>query len=158
MKRVSVDIGGTFTDCFVVWGDSQIQGKALTTHHNLALGFNEALGNACEQLGVDVQSLLSQVDSVRYATTLGTNALIERKGPRIGVLVTTGFKSTIPLSRARGYGEGLAEIEQMDIPNANRPQPIVPIPMIREVRERVDYLGNIFWHLDEDDVRLRIRE
>jgi N-methylhydantoinase A len=158
MKRVSVDIGGTFTDCFVVWDQSYIEGKALTTHHNLALGFNEALNDACKQLDVDAPTLLSQVDSVRYATTLGTNALIERKGPRIGVLVTSGFKSTIPLSRARGYGEGLPESDQMDIPNAQRPKPIVPIPMIREVRERVDYLGQIFWKLDEDDVRLRIRE
>jgi N-methylhydantoinase A len=158
MKRVSVDIGGTFTDCFVAWSGRYVEGKALTTHHNLALGFNEALADACGQLKVDTSELLSQVDSVRYATTLGTNALIERKGPRIGVLVTSGFKHTIPLSRARGYGEGLAESEQMDIPNAQRPEPIVPIPLIREVRERVDYLGNIFWMLDEDDVRLRIRE
>lgn len=158
MKRVSVDIGGTFTDCFVAWGERYVEGKALTTHHNLALGFNEALSDACRQLDVAVPSLLSQVDSVRYATTLGTNALIERKGPRIGVLVTAGFKSTIPLSRARGYGEGLPEIEQMDIPNARRPEPIVPIPMIREVRERIDYLGNVFLRIDEDDVRLRIRE
>ena len=158
MKRVSVDIGGTFTDCFVVWGERSIGGKALTTHHNLALGFNEALADACNQLGVEVETLLSEVDSVRYATTLGTNALIERKGPRIGLLVTAGFKSTIPLSRARGYGEGLSEEEQMDIPNAHRPEPIVPIPMIREVRERVDYLGRVFMRLDEDDVRLRIRE
>ena len=158
MKRVSVDIGGTFTDCFLVWDDKYIEGKALTTHHNLALGFNDALKDACGQLDVAPDNLLAQVDSVRYATTLGTNALIERKGPRIGVLVTTGFKSTIPLSRARGYGEGLPEIRQMDIPNANRPAPLIPIPMIREVRERVDYLGQIFWALDEDDVRLRIRE
>ncbi len=158
MKRVSVDIGGTFTDCFVVWDNQYIEGKALTTHHNLALGFNESLGDACKQLNVDPSKLLSEVDSVRYSTTLGTNALIERKGPRIGVLVTTGFKSTIPLSRARGYGEGLSEAEQMDIPNANRPKPIVPIPMIREIRERVDYLGAAFWDLDEDDVRNRIRE
>ena len=158
MKRVSVDIGGTFTDCFVVWGERNIEGKALTTHHNLALGFNEALADACKQLGVEVGALLSQVDSVRYATTLGTNALIERKGPRIGLLVTAGFKSTVPLSRARGYGEGLPEERQMDIPNAHRPEAIVPIPMIREVRERVDYLGQVFWKLDEDDVRMRIRE
>ncbi len=158
MKRVSVDIGGTFTDCFVAWDNQYIEGKALTTHHNLALGFNEALANACEQINVPVAQLLSQVDSVRYSTTLGTNALIERKGPRVGALVTSGFKSTIPLSRARGYGEGLPEHEQMDIPNAQRPKAIVPIPMIREVRERVDYLGAIFWELDEDDVRLRIRE
>jgi N-methylhydantoinase A len=158
MKRVSVDIGGTFTDCFVVWQGRSIQGKALTTHHNLALGFNEALANACGQLDVDVEAVLAEVDSVRYATTLGTNALIERKGPRVGVLVTTGFKSTIPLSRARGYGEGLSAERQMDIPNARRPEPIVPIPMIREVRERADYLGNVFLRLDEDDVRQRIRE
>ncbi|MGH8505540.1 MAG: hydantoinase/oxoprolinase family protein [Stenotrophobium sp.] len=158
MKRVSVDIGGTFTDCFVAWSDRNVEGKALTTHHNLALGFNAALADACKQLDVESTTLLSQVDSVRYSTTLGTNALIERKGPRIGVLVTTGFKSTIPLSRARGYGEGLSESAQMDIPNARRPTPIVPIPMIREVRERVDYLGQVFWELDEDDVRLRIRE
>jgi len=158
MKRVSVDIGGTFTDCFVVWNDAYIEGKALTTHHNLALGFNEALNDACGQLNVAISTVLSEVDSVRYATTLGTNALIERKGPRIGLLVTSGFKSTIPLSRARGYGEGLSEREQMDIPNAARPPPIVPIPMIREVRERVDYLGQVVWRLDEDDVRTRIRE
>src|SRR5260370_18583116 len=158
MKRVSVDIGGTFTDCFVVWDDHYIEGKALTTHHNLAQGFNDALADACKQLGLEAPALLSGVDSVRYATTLGTNALIERKGPRVAALVTTGFKSTIPLSRARRYGEGLSEGEQMDIPNAQRPAPIVPIPMIREVRERVDYMGKIFWALDEDDVRLRIRE
>ncbi len=158
MERVSVDIGGTFTDCFVAYEGRNVQGKALTTHNNLALGFNESLAIACEELGIQVNDLLGRVDSVRYATTLGTNALIERKGPRIGLLVTTGFKSTIPLSRARGYGEGLSEEEQMDIPNAKRPEPLVPIPMIREVRERVDYKGQIFIRLDEDDVRLRIRE
>lgn len=158
MRRVSVDIGGTFTDCFVVWQDRYVQAKALTTHHNLSLGFNEALAAACAELGVSVATLLGDVDSVRYATTLGTNALIERKGPRVGVLVTTGFKSMIPLSRARGYGEGLPEERQMDIPNAQRPEPLVPIPMIREVRERVDYRGDIFLSLDEVDVRTRIRE
>jgi len=157
MKRVSVDIGGTFTDCFVVHSGRHVEGKALTTHHNLALGFNEALADACRQLDVEVPALLAQVDSVRYATTLGTNALIERKGPRVGVIVTAGFKSTIPLSRARGYGEGLAESEQMDIPNARRPEPIVPIPMIREVRERIDYRGDVFLVLDDEDMRLAIR-
>lgn len=158
MERVSVDIGGTFTDCFVAYEGRNVQGKALTTHQNLALGFNESLAVACEDLGISVDELLSKADSVRYATTLGTNALIERKGPRIGLLVTTGFKSTIPLSRARGYGEGLPEEQQMDIPNAKRPEPLVPIPMIREVRERTDYKGSVFIRLDEDDVRLRIRE
>ncbi len=158
MKRVSVDIGGTFTDCFVVWGDQIVSGKALTTHHNLAQGFNASLQNACAELGEEVGAVLSSVDSVRYATTLGTNALIERKGPRIGALVTSGFKSTLPLSRGRGYGEGLDQSRQQDIPNADRPDALVPIPMIREVRERVDYTGDAFMPLDEEDLRIRIRE
>lgn len=99
MRRVSVDIGGTFTDCFVVWDGEYIEAKALTTHHNLALGFNEALGKACNVLDLQLEQILSQVDSVRYATTLGTNALIEHKGPKIGMLVTAGFEATVPLDR-----------------------------------------------------------
>jgi N-methylhydantoinase A len=139
VKRVSVDIGGTFTDCFVAWGDRTIESKALTTHQNLALGFNEALKSACKELEITERDLLSQVDSLRYATTLGTNALIERKGPRLGLLTTDGFRSSVPLTRAKGYATGLPYKQQMDVPNAQRPEPIVPIPMILEVRERIDY-------------------
>ncbi len=42
MRRVSVDIGGTFTDCFLVFDQRRAEGKALTTHHNLASGFMAA--------------------------------------------------------------------------------------------------------------------
>ena len=157
MKRVSVDIGGTFTDCFVAWDDKYIESKALTTHQNLALGFNEALRNACEELGTTERDLLSQVDSVRYATTLGTNALIQRKGPRLGMLTTMGFRSSVPLSRAKGYAVGLPHKQQMDVPNAQRPDPIVPIPMIQTVRERIDFQGEILLELDEDDLREKLR-
>lgn len=158
VKRISVDIGGTFTDCFVAWGERNVQSKALTTHQNLALGFSEALEIACSELGLSKEFLLSEVDSVRYATTLGTNALIERKGPRIGLLVTGGFLSVIPLSRACGYGVGLDAIKQADLPNAERPEPLVPIPMIREVRERVDHAGAVLMHLDEVHLRTQLRD
>jgi N-methylhydantoinase A len=158
MRRVSVDIGGTFTDCFVAWDNRYIESKALTTHQNLALGFNEALKNACGELDLTEREVLSQVDSVRYATTLGTNALIQRKGPRLGLLTTAGFRASVPLSRAKGYGVGLSHKQQMDVPNAQRPDPIVPIPMIIEVRERVDYNGDVIMKLDEDDLRLRLRD
>ncbi|PPE73231.1 hydantoinase [Solimonas fluminis] len=158
MKRVSVDIGGTFTDCFVAWGDRYIESKALTTHHNLALGFNEALSNACRELCITERDLLSQLDSVRYATTLGTNALIERKGPRVALLTTAGFRSSVPLARAKGYGVGLDHKRQMDVPNAQRPDPIVPIPMIAEVRERIDFDGDIVLELDEADLRHKLRD
>lgn len=157
MKRVSVDIGGTFTDCFVVWDGKYVEAKALTTHHNLALGFNEALSKAYNVLGLGLEDILKGVDSVRYATTLGTNALIEHKGPRIGMLVTAGYEATVPLSRARGYGEGLDHLGQQDLPGASRPDPLVEARMIQGVRERLDFRGEIVMALDEEDVRAQIR-
>lgn len=157
MRQVSVDIGGTFTDCFLVWDDIYLETKALTTHHNLALGFMDALEQACTELGKDIRTVLSQLDSVRYATTLGTNTLIERKGPKIGLLTTAGYESQVPLSRGRGYGDGLTPQEQQDMPAGQRPEPIVPIPMIAGVRERIDHKGQVVMSLDEEHLRKQIR-
>ena len=158
MKRISVDIGGTFTDCFFVWDDTYVEAKALTTHHNLALGFNEALDLACERAGLDRETALSGVDSVRYATTLGTNALIERKGPKVGAIVTHGFEDTIPLSRGRGYGEGLDYSMQQNMPAAERPEPLVPRALIRSVKERINSAGQVVASLRAEDVRNVVRE
>ena len=158
MKRISVDIGGTFTDCFFVWDDQYIEAKALTTHHNLALGFNEALDLACKRAELDRGTVLTEVDSVRYATTLGTNALIERKGPKVGAIVTHGFEDTIPLSRGRGYGEGLDSSMQQNLPAAERPEPLVPRSLIRSVRERVNSAGKVVARLDPQDVRNVVRQ
>lgn len=158
MKRVSVDIGGTFTDCFFAWNDTYVQAKALTTHHNLALGFNEALDAACARAGMGRSEALAGVESVRYATTLGTNALIEREGPRVAALVTHGFEDTIPISRGRGYGEGLDGTKKGDMPDAQRPEPLVPRALIRSLRERVDTLGDVLGPIDDDDIRTQIRD
>src|SRR6201995_3509648 len=157
VKRISVDIGGTFTDCFVAWEDRYIQAKALTTHHNLAQGFNEALDHACATLNLRRNDVLREVDSVPYATTLGTNALIERRGPQVGVIVTAGFEATIPLSRGRGYGEGLDELARNDMSSGTRPDPLVPPTLIRSVRERVDYSGTVLMDLGHQDVRQALR-
>lgn len=158
MKRIAVDIGGTFTDCFVCWEDRFIQTKALTSHQNLASGFNETIDSVCEELAIDRQQLLGGVDSVRYATTLGTNALIERSGPRLGLLITSGFESTVPLSRGKGYAEGLPYEEICDLSRAQRPEPLVPSTLIRSVRQRMDYRGKVLVDLDEAQARHAMRE
>lgn len=157
MKRVSVDIGGTFTDCSLVWDGRKVEGKALTTHQNLALGFNASLENAYEQIGLSFEEVMKGVDSVRYATTLGTNALIERKGPRVGLLTTAGYESTVPLSRGRGYGEGLTDLQRRDLPSAQRPEALVPIRMIEGIRERVGETGDVILAVDPENVRAAVR-
>ena len=158
MRRISVDIGGTFTDCFFAWDDTYVESKSLTTHHNLALGFNAALDSACARAGLDRNEVLRQVDSVRYATTLGTNALIEGKGPRVGAIVTHGFEDTIHISRSKGYGAGLDEQRQGDMADAERPEPIVPRRLVRSVRERIDSVGEVLVPLDREDIRAQVRD
>ena len=158
MRRVSVDIGGTFTDCFLAYDGNYIEAKALTTHHNLASGFMEALGNACAELNLSVRDVLSTVDAVRYATTLGTSALIERNGPRVGLVTTAGYESSVPLMRARGYSDGLDQAGQTDLPGADRPVPLVPIPMIVGIKERIDYKGAVCMTVEDEDVRKQVRK
>lgn len=153
MNRVSVDIGGTFTDCFLAFEGEYTQAKALTTHNNLSTGFMEALERACGEIGQELQTVLGGVDAVRYATTLGTNALIERKGPRIGLICTAGFESVVPIMRGRGYADGMPELYKADLPGADRPVPLVEKTMIAGIRERVDWKGDVVQKLVEDDVR-----
>ena len=157
MRRVSVDIGGTFTDCFLAFDDKYIESKALTTHHNLASGFMNALNKACAEANLELKEVLQSVDAVRYGTTLGTNSLIERNGPRVGILTTAGFESSVPLMRARGYGDGLDFAGQTNLPGADRPVPLVPPRMIVGIEERVDYKGETLLAVDEKNVREQIR-
>lgn len=157
MRRLAIDIGGTFTDCFLECDGKHIEAKSLTTHHNLALGFLDAVERAAREVGLPGEELLGSVDSVRYGTTLGTNALIERKGPRIGVLVTMGFECGIKLGRGRGYGDGLPRHLQVDLPRATRPEPLVPRNLVVGVQERIDSRGEVLLPLDAADVRAKVR-
>jgi N-methylhydantoinase A len=158
MNRIAVDIGGTFTDCMVVHMGQVVQSKALTTHFNLALGFNDAVRMACEKLSVEPSALYRSIDSIRYATTLGTNAIIERSGPKLGLLVTHGFEGTVAISRGRGYGEGLDLEAIRDLSNADRPDPLIPLSLVRGVYERTNASGTIIYPIDEPRLRRQIKE
>ena len=56
---ISVDIGGTFTDCYVVHGDRTARSKVPTTRYNLSVGFNQAIANCARELQVPVDSLMA---------------------------------------------------------------------------------------------------
>jgi N-methylhydantoinase A len=93
--EINVDIGGTFTDCFAIDGSRTLAAKALTTHHELAVGFLRGLEEIAEMLGESLEDALARTQTIRYATTLGTNALIERTGPRLGLITTAGHESVV---------------------------------------------------------------
>jgi len=157
--EINVDIGGTFTDCFATTGDGGVAtAKALTTHHNLSHGFMEAVEGLARQLERTPDELLAEVQAIRYATTLGTNALIERTGPRLALLTTMGYEDVVPIGRCRQWGDGMPATQNRDLARARRPEPLIPRDMIAGLRERVDQSGEVLIPLSEDEVRERVQD
>lgn len=155
--EINVDIGGTFTDCLATAEDGAVRtAKALTTHHDLSIGFLRAVSDIAAEAGLDVDALLSETSAIRYATTLGTNALIERTGPRLGLLTTRGHEDTVPIGRCRQWADGLPATATRDLPRAQRPQPLIEPEQIVSLTERVDAAGNVVIPLDPDEVRERV--
>ncbi|MGB5372995.1 MAG: hydantoinase/oxoprolinase family protein [Polyangiales bacterium] len=90
---INIDNGGTFTDVCVIDGEKVFRAKTPTTPFDLSECFFEGIRKASVQVfgQEDVEGLLAKTEHIRYSTTQGTNALVERKGPRIGLILESGF-------------------------------------------------------------------
>src|SRR5262245_32329237 len=136
---LGIDIGGTFTDLVVHdhgsgrrWGH-----KVLTTHADPQRGVVDGIRTVLEQGAIDP----AMIRRVVHATTLFTNALIERKGARTGLLTTAGFRDVLEIGRERKY-----DLYDIDI---ELPPPLVPRDMRLEATERTRADGTIETPLDE---------
>ena len=147
--RISIDVGGTFTDIVLI---DDVSGqihytKVLTTHENLAKG---VIGGIDKILGM-VDTSFDQVDYLVHGTTIGTNALIERKGARTGLITTEGMRDVLEIGRIERPAAGLYDIF------VDTPAPLVPRYLRREVRERVGADGQVVVPLDENTAREAVR-
>ena len=136
--RVGVDIGGTFTDAVAVDEDGRIRtAKVLTTPRRLHDGVIEAL----ERLDVD----WGRLDSITHGTTAGLNAFLERRGAKVALLTTRGFRDVYELGRAN----------RPDMYNVRyrQPTPLVPRRWIFEIDERIAADGSVLAGVDDDAVR-----
>lgn len=151
---IGTDIGGTFTDCVVVDQDGTITtGKASSTPPNFSVGFFDAIGNAGEKLGLTLEQLFGQAKILVHATTAATNAMVERKGSKVGLVATRGHGEAILVMRGGGRSKGLEVDDLLYIPGTYKPEPIVPRERIHEITERIDCFGDVVVPLDEDEVR-----
>ena len=137
---LGIDIGGTFTDLVihdprdgraVIWKES-------TTPDDPARGALEGTRRVLEKAGAKPE----QVGRVVHATTLFTNALIERKGAKTGLLTTAGFRDVLEIGRERKY-----ELYDLFI---EMPKPLVARPWRREAKERLAQDGTVEIPLDVD--------
>ena len=144
MQRYSlgIDIGGTFTD-IVVYDTAtgrQSSHKELTTHDDPSRAVMSAIDRVIRE--GDIRP--AAISRVVHATTLFTNALIERKGAVTGLLTTAGFRDTLEIGRERKF-------ELYDI-TIRKPDPLVPRRRRLEVAERMRVDGSIATPLDEAGV------
>jgi len=150
---INIDIGGTFTDFFVNQNGRETRiTKTPTTHYDLSVGFIKGIQELASFYDLDLKGLLSQTDEVRYCTTLGTNSLIERTGPKLGLITTAGFEDTIYLGRGRSWADGIITQENKDLARIQKPAPLIPRQMVVGVRERIDSFGQVICPLKREDV------
>src|ERR1700730_3559726 len=144
MRRIGVDVGGTFTDVVVLDEESGSTSwlKLPTNAREPAVGVLEAMAAS----GVP----LSEVSHVKVGTTLGVNAVLTRSGACTGLITTRGFRYVLEIRRPHRT--------RLFDPDEQLPEPLVPRDRRLEVSERMDADGHVVAALDEEGVRAAWRE
>ncbi|AXK65147.1 hydantoinase/oxoprolinase family protein [Burkholderia sp. IDO3] len=114
MIRLAVDIGGTFTDVVLDVSGTRHTAKVLTTPSDPEQGFLEGVQTALARAGIAA----ADVEAIVHGTTLATNAIIERKGAKVGLVTTEGFRDSLEIAYEHRF-------EQSDLYMV-RPEPLVP--------------------------------
>ncbi len=156
LNSIDIDVGGTFTDCVINFCGHTAETKSPTTSFDLWVGFFRALNDAAQSLGTTLNSLLEQTSIIRYSTTLAINKLLERKGPRLGLITTEGFEDFVLIGKGAQWDDGLNKKESRNLPGVTKPEPLVPRELIVGVKERLDHMGRILRPLDEQDLRRKL--
>lgn len=147
--RIGIDVGGTFTDIVLVDDRSGRiwMTKTSTTRKSLADGVLAGVEKIFALSGQPRRAMEYFV----HGTTIGTNALIEKKGARTGLLTTEGFRDVLEIGRIQRPKEGLYDLF------VDNPPPLVPRFLRQEVRERVDSQGAVVILLDEAQAKAAIQ-
>jgi N-methylhydantoinase A len=141
MYRIGVDVGGTFTDLVAIdEGGLTTLAKVPSTPEDPSLGVLEGLSQLSGRFGVDRSALLRDTERIVHGTTVATNALLEHKGARLGLLTTEGHRDVVEMR------EGLKD-DRYNLRMAP-PEQLVPRRLRLPVRERIRADGRIDTPLD----------
>jgi N-methylhydantoinase A/oxoprolinase/acetone carboxylase beta subunit len=157
MNSVDIDVGGTFTDLVLNFNGKSLIKKVPTTPYDLSVCFSRVIEEGAGALGLKIEELLPSVDMIRYSTTIAMNRLIERKGPRLGLITTEGHEDVVLIGRGAQWIDGTRVQERRNLAVQHKPDPLIPRDMIVGVKERVDSRGKVIRPLDENDVREKVR-
>ena len=141
--RIGVDVGGTHTDLVLydVMTGALLVEKVASTPNNPAAGVLNGIANFVRR-GIDP----GEIDFFAHGTTITTNALLEMRGPKVGLLITKGYRAVQEIQNQARDGSLFDYFYE-------KPAPIAPQSRTREIAERTDYLGNVLIALDRAAVR-----
>jgi N-methylhydantoinase A/oxoprolinase/acetone carboxylase beta subunit len=155
--RISVDIGGTFTDCVVVAETGRRNvAKALTSHGSLTDGVIESVSLNAAAFGLSLEELLSSTDLFAHGTTVATNAMLVHSGARVGLITTRGHEDALFIGKVYAKRAGLHERDAVHASRLGKPFPIVPRELVRGIPERIDVEGDVVVPLTDDTVLVAI--
>jgi len=140
---IGIDVGGTFTD-FVIAQEGQPPRyfKTASTPHDPSEGLMTGLTHAASAHGLSLEDFLAAADMIIHGSTVATNTLVERKGAKVGLLTTDGFRDLLEMRE--GLKEDRYNLRMTPV------EPLVPRYMRAEVPERVRSDGSATVALDED--------
>lgn len=146
--RLGVDVGGTFTDLLLVDEETGAtwRKKTPSTPQDQSIGVLRGIRAACADAGIDPKD----VTAVLHGTTVATNAVLEQRGARVGLVTTDGFRQVLQIARSYVPG-GLAGWIIWP-----KPEPLAALEDTVEVKERMSSDGEVVTALDEDDVRSKL--
>lgn len=158
---VGVDIGGTFTDCVALdtEGENGVIveiGKASSTPPDFQTGFTNALDAAAKKLGLSLQQMLGSA-RIYHGCTVGTNALVENKTARVGLLATRGHIDSTFIMRSGARLKWMPSQYIAHVAKQTKPEPLVPRALCEEIDERVAFDGTAVVDLNEHGAREAIR-
>src|SRR6201986_1811438 len=147
--RLGVDVGGTFTDVLLI--DERTGGtyraKTASTPDDQSVGVLRGIEKVCGSAGIP----LADITQVLHGTTVATNAILEGKGARVGLVPTQGFRQVLQIARSFVPG-GLAGWIIWP-----KPEPLASLEDTVEAIERIASDGSVVTALDDDDIRAKLR-
>jgi N-methylhydantoinase A len=149
--RIAVDVGGTFTDLVLVDEEQTMRiSKSPTTPEDHAKGVKGCIDLVAEDREVPVTTLLEQCNYFAHGSTIITNAVIEGKVSKVGLLVTRGFRDILAI-REGGKDDPYNMHE-------HNPKPYVPRYLTLPVTERINAEGGVETPLDEEEVKEALKK
>ena len=144
--KVGIDIGGTFTDIVV----SDFKGameycKVLTNKENPGKAILDGLKLCAEDLNIGFNEFIKSISTIIHGTTVGTNAVLSKSGPKTGLICTKNFRDVLLLRD--GYKPNRWNLKM------DPPEPFIPRYLTFPVKERINCDGEIVTELNKEDVR-----